>query len=365
MEDKLLTQLSNDYIKLFKTGEYYDVILRAGQEPNCKEFRVHSLVLRTRSAYFRSALSSNWVQTQGNVMLFSKPNVSPEVFEIILNFLYGGTVCLAEHDARVILDVLKATDEFCLSDLSEYIQNYLLTHPWRLMSHFVFVHRFAAEQSERYLKIRNSLDYVDNELYEKSIQLVSDKNRPKKKDINSILITAYDAEMISMWIKNVSSLPENCKHDFKLILRGSQDGFTPKKFHDHCDGKGPTLTVLREKQSGEILGGYNPLNWYSMVAGSYSPTSSSFIFSLGDKVFNFDRVLSKIVDRNKAIYQNGNYGPCFGGGESDLRLFGNDFNEDIRCRCVKTSYQNKIRNSEDEFCIDELEVFQVSSSMED
>ncbi|CAG8732491.1 8777_t:CDS:2, partial [Cetraspora pellucida] len=305
-------------------------------------------------------------------MLFLKPNVSPEVFEIILNFLYGGTVCLAEHDTKIILDVLKATDEFCISDLSEYIQDYLICYPWRLMSHFVFVHRFAAEQSERYLKIRkcvielikenpatifdssdfitieqntlvsffqsqnflmkpveiwkriiewgiantpdlpnpktkwetenyyslgvsikpfiplirfdemsydeflrevqpwrSSLDYVDHDLYEKvdkSIQLVSYNNRPEKLDINSVLITTYDAEIISTWIKNISSLPENCKHSFKLILRGSQDGFTPKKFHDHCDGKGPTLTILREKQSGEILGGYNPLNWHSMVA---------------------------------------------------------------------------------------------------
>ncbi|CAG8639944.1 16501_t:CDS:2, partial [Dentiscutata heterogama] len=300
MESNLLTQLSNDYIKLFKTGEYYDVVLCAGQEPNRKEFRVHSLVLRARSAYFRSALSSNWVRTQENIMLFFKPNVSPEVFEVILNFLYGGTVCLAEYDAKVILDVLKATDELCIPDLSEYIQNYLLTHPWRLMSHFIFVHRFATEQGERYPKIRkcvielikenpttifdssdfttmdqntllsffkcqhffmkpveiwkriiewgiantpglpnpktkwetenydalgeslksfiplikfdemnydeflrevqpwrNSLDYVDHELYEKvdsSIQLVSFNNRLKTININSVLITTYDAE---------------------------------------------------------------------------------------------------------------------------------------------------------------------------
>ncbi|KAF0395168.1 kelch-like protein 17 [Gigaspora margarita] len=404
-------------------------------------------------------------------MLFFKPNVSPEVFEVIFNFLYGGTVCLAEYDAKVILDVLKATDELCIPDLSEYIQNYLITHPWRLMSHFVFVHRFATEQGERYPKIRkcvielikenpatifdssdfttmdqntllsffkcqhffmkpveiwkriiewgiantpslpnpktkwetenynvlgeslkpfiplikfdemnydeflrevqpwrNSLDYVDHELYGKvdtSIQLANINDRSKTNYINSVLITTYDAETISKWIKDISSSPDNYQHNFQLILRGSKDGFTPKQFHDLCDGKGPTLTILREKHSGEILGGFNPLNWHSMVAGSYSPTDSSFIFSLGDKVFCFDRVLSQIIDRNKAIYQNGNYGPCFGGGESDLRLFGYNFNEDIRCRCVKTSYQNKIRNNEDEFCIDELEVFQVITLIED
>ena len=30
-----------------------------------------------------------------------------------------------------------------------------------------------------------------------------------------------------------------------LLFRGSQDGFRAKLFHNKCDNKGPTLTIIR------------------------------------------------------------------------------------------------------------------------
>ncbi|PKK74856.1 hypothetical protein RhiirC2_272842 [Rhizophagus irregularis] len=108
MESKFFEGLSQDYLKLLETGEYADVIIQTGQEPDSKEFRAHSLVLRS---------------------------ISPEVFDIILKFIYGGTICLAEHDARIILELLISTDEL-------------------LMSHFALFHRFAMQNDERFPIIR-------------------------------------------------------------------------------------------------------------------------------------------------------------------------------------------------------------------
>jgi hypothetical protein len=84
MESKFLEGLSQDYLRLLETGEYADVIIQAGQEPESKEFRAHSLVLRSRSTYFRDTLSSDWASTQGNLTIFKQFDISPEVFEIIL-----------------------------------------------------------------------------------------------------------------------------------------------------------------------------------------------------------------------------------------------------------------------------------------
>jgi hypothetical protein len=84
MESKFLVDLSQDYLKLLETGEYADVIIHTGQEPEHKEFRAHSLVLRSRSTYFREALASDWARTQGNLIIFKQLDISPEVFEIIL-----------------------------------------------------------------------------------------------------------------------------------------------------------------------------------------------------------------------------------------------------------------------------------------
>jgi len=55
-----------------------------GEEPNIKEFRAHSNILRARSPYFKIALSSDWVKKENDVILFTKPNISPTVFGIIL-----------------------------------------------------------------------------------------------------------------------------------------------------------------------------------------------------------------------------------------------------------------------------------------
>lgn len=34
------------------------------------------------------------------------------------------------------------------------------------------------------------------------------------------------------------------KLELKLLMRGSRDGYTSKAFHELCDNKGPTLTVI-------------------------------------------------------------------------------------------------------------------------
>ncbi|GES98319.1 carbohydrate-binding module family 13 protein [Rhizophagus clarus] len=464
MESKFLEGLSQDYLKLLETGEYTDVIIQTGQEPEIKEFRAHSLVLRSRSTYFRDTLSSDWAKAQGNLIIFKQLDISPEVFDIILRFIYGGTICLAEHDARVILELLISTDDLELDDLTDYIQEYLLNNSWRLMSHFVLFHRFAMQNDERFPIIRKcvielikenpttifdsndfttmeqdtlisffkchnfssikpgilwrnlvewgvahtptvplqyaewtdedfkalgatlepliplikftemdteeflcevrpwkkSLDYIDPEFYTQTLELrqlpfinvtskflslLLEETRDNKsiKEIDSNLITLSDATLIAKWIHEVSI----------------NDGFASEEFHAKCDEKSPTVTILRVENTGEILGGYNPINWHSNVLGNYSPTNSSFIFSLGDKVFNYDPILSKVSNTAKAIYQSESYGPCFGGGYSDLRLFGTNFKENCECRCVKTSYEHAIRESEEEFSIDEYEVFQI------
>ncbi|PKY28727.1 hypothetical protein RhiirB3_481831 [Rhizophagus irregularis] len=50
-------------------------------------------------------------------------------------------------------------------------------------------------------------------------------------------------------------------YKFKLLLRGSRDGFSPGKFHGLCDGKPNTVTFIKVKGTDEILGGYNPSIW--------------------------------------------------------------------------------------------------------
>ena len=97
------------------------------------------------------------------------------------------------------------------------------------------------------------------------------------------------------------------------------------------------------KDSDEILGGYNPIEWKS--DNSYGTTKDSFIFSFN----NEDHILSRVMNENKAIFNSINYGPSF--GERDLYIWSS--------YCRKSSYEKPIRKTEDCFSIDECEVFQI------
>jgi hypothetical protein len=45
---------------------------------------------------------------------------------------------------------------------------------------------------------------------------------------------------------------------FKLLWRGSRDGFTAKEFHLRCDGRANTLTLIADTD-GNVFGGFTPV----------------------------------------------------------------------------------------------------------
>ena len=65
-------------------GGSYDTIIRVGTEPDIKEFKAGSIILCSRSEYFRTALSSGWARKENDFFVIDKPNVRPIVFDIIL-----------------------------------------------------------------------------------------------------------------------------------------------------------------------------------------------------------------------------------------------------------------------------------------
>ncbi|CAG8535581.1 11231_t:CDS:2 [Scutellospora calospora] len=128
MNTKFLIDMADDYKQLYETKEDYDVIIYAGEESNAKEIHAHSVVLRTRSAYFRGALASNWaIKNEDNgCFIFKKPNISPSIFELILKFLYFGDVDIKDLEGETILDLLVASDEFGLTTLIDHVQQYFI-----------------------------------------------------------------------------------------------------------------------------------------------------------------------------------------------------------------------------------------------
>ncbi|PKC16334.1 hypothetical protein RhiirA5_493844 [Rhizophagus irregularis] len=61
---KLFDRLSEDLGQLLEKEENYDMVIHVGGEENKKEFKAHSLILSTRSSYFKSALNNHWTIKQ-------------------------------------------------------------------------------------------------------------------------------------------------------------------------------------------------------------------------------------------------------------------------------------------------------------
>src|SRR3954452_11883276 len=76
--------LSKDLSLILNDADDYNVIIKVGENQNTKEYRVHSVILRARSPYFKSALSSDWITKKDNMIMFSKPNITPNTFDMIL-----------------------------------------------------------------------------------------------------------------------------------------------------------------------------------------------------------------------------------------------------------------------------------------
>lgn len=84
MSFELLKLSSKEYINILESGEFSDTEILVGEEPNTKVFKAHSLVLKIRSSYFRTALSENWIKTENNVIKLRIPNISIKVFGILV-----------------------------------------------------------------------------------------------------------------------------------------------------------------------------------------------------------------------------------------------------------------------------------------
>ncbi|POG76343.1 BTB/POZ protein [Rhizophagus irregularis DAOM 181602=DAOM 197198] len=128
MISKFWAELSNDYEKLFETEIGYDVIIYAGDDQNVKEIHAHSNILCARSQYFRTAFSNEWAEKRDGKFIFRKSNISPQLFNIILRFIYCGNIELKNLQGSEVLKLLIAVDELNINSLISHIQEFLIEH---------------------------------------------------------------------------------------------------------------------------------------------------------------------------------------------------------------------------------------------
>ncbi|GES84979.1 hypothetical protein GLOIN_2v1782543 [Rhizophagus clarus] len=129
MSYEFCQEVANDYEKVFESDEEYDVIIYAGE--NMKELNAHLFVLRTRSLYFRTGFSKKWAEKKDGKFIFKKPNISHEIFEIILRFIYCGKVDLTNLQKYLIKHDHEFLQQQCSVEILETIyQHESFTELW-------------------------------------------------------------------------------------------------------------------------------------------------------------------------------------------------------------------------------------------
>ncbi|PKY55564.1 POZ domain-containing protein [Rhizophagus irregularis] len=125
MSTQFFSKLSQNYVELLKDDEYYDITIEVGEDPNVKIFRAHMNILCYRSPYLRRILASN-KKNNDNILAHVKlQKISPEIFQIILEYIYGGILSLNVDDTN-FLKILAAADNLHLQELVDYLQKYLI-----------------------------------------------------------------------------------------------------------------------------------------------------------------------------------------------------------------------------------------------
>ncbi|KAG9301909.1 hypothetical protein G9A89_004589 [Geosiphon pyriformis] len=427
--------LSDDFGNLLDSQNFSDVRIVIGEAPNIRTFNAHSPILAARSPYFAVALSSNGIKRENNAIIFAKPNISPNIFEIILRYIYNGEISLDKHGIPTILELLVTADELILENLIEHLEAYLIEHHvkeleenFAILQKTSFMHdsfkklqNFCTEiaannpaivfNSQDFTSLnenalssiltRDDLNIEESEIWEKIVEWgvakldnnIQTKNalywtdenfnafkesierllplirffnissvnfyhkvkpfarilpgtlyedllhhylvpgsyqesvdaqplRCSRSNIDSKILQSHNIKQLDHWIqgKDENTPFENqLGNDFQLLLRGSRDGFTPADFHRLCDDKGATVTVIKVKGTGQLIGGYNPQSWHSR--DEYLEGKGSFIFSLGDGKAGNGK-LSKFIEGH-GPYGGPSNGPYFGLGS--IELSGNDF----------------------------------------
>src|SRR5947207_595802 len=101
-----------------------------------------------------------------------------------------------------------------------------------------------------------------------------------KFELDSTLIQSNHIPLFTSWIDKKDSSHYNMKnisYDFKLLYRSSRDGIYTTSFHRNCDNKGATIYVAKIKDSAQLIGGYNPLDWDG--SSEWKTTADSFMFN--------------------------------------------------------------------------------------
>jgi small GTP-binding protein len=154
--------------------------------------------------------------------------------------------------------------------------------------------------------------------------------------------------------------------EWRLLWRGSRDGFSAGRFHERCDGQDHTITLIRDTK-GNVFGGSTPIAWQSSFFGKSlsDDLNQSFIFTLTNP-HGLPPTIFKLRwdSKSSAIYVSSWNCPCFGNG--DLFISNKCNVKPSRTDGFGSTYKNEtgidgsiLLTGSPTFLVQEIEVFSI------
>ncbi|RIB04225.1 hypothetical protein C2G38_2222944 [Gigaspora rosea] len=263
-----------------------------------------------------------------------------------------------------------AQNKYLPSDPKDWSHENFLTLKTTLQNCLPFIRYFQMLNDDIVDKVKPYKNILEENLWDDILTRFLTPNRqilstilpprlkPTFDPLPSKVINENNAAEIASWIDKKTEMysVKNNPYKFKMLLRGTRDGFTLQSFWNLCDKQSNTVVVIKVNGTDEILGGYNPIQWDKSVG--WSRCNGCFIFSLKNGAIQ-SSILSRVKPSYDAIYCHYSYGPTFGGGH-DLYM-GDNSNQNNNSYCYHNTYEKAIRNQSGQsfFCVEEYEIFQI------
>ncbi|RHZ73921.1 hypothetical protein Glove_228g72 [Diversispora epigaea] len=235
MSFKFFDKLSQDFSELLNDEKEYNVVIEVDKEENRKSFTSHSVVLRYRSTYFAKELE-NIATNENHVKTIIKPNISAQIFEIILKYIYGGVVNIENIETKLIYELMIVANELEFEELSEKLGSYFIESKdsW-LRTHFSRIYHSIFDRN-----LINSTESAQKEVAENSTKRRLDLDEPS---------TDYQRDTIKLQSKKIKTTTNNC-NELKGLNRFYNDIITK---HPNLIFESEDFILLQEAELISIL----------------------------------------------------------------------------------------------------------------
>jgi hypothetical protein len=209
-------------------------------------------------------------------------------------------------------------------------------------------------------------DYVSEDIWHKIFVRI--ENKPDKTLCIRRFLTSIPSvkRLESTILDNIPQiLKEFDTKTWRLLYRGTRDGFGSSHFHSKCDRQSNTVTIILTT-AGYIFGGFTPIAWDSSNTYKADNTGKSFLFSLKNPR-NAEPKIFPLSNASCAIYCYPSYGPAFGSncdiyvrdncdqGKGSHTNLGGSYTNDTGIA------GNQVFTGEQHYQVKEVEVFSIDS----